>query len=131
MKQDLMSVSTIDFGNAYQMIRLFERNTLGCRSQIQIDVLIELYRCHPSPLTMKVLCLSAHSAESTLRSVVHSLIDKAYLDVLSLDDGRSKYFRLTRKALGLMQRYESLIVSTYGLFHSTPRHTQPESTRTP
>lgn len=131
MKQDLVNISTIDFGNAYQLIRLFERNTLGCRSQIQIDVLVELYRSNPVPLNMKVLCLSAHSVESTLRSVVNSLVDKAYLDVLTLDDGRSKYFRLTRKALGLMQRYEALIVSTYGLFHHTPLQYRLESDNTP
>ncbi|MDP5325545.1 MAG: hypothetical protein NWS81_03590 [Litorivicinaceae bacterium] len=93
--------------------------------------LIDLYRSNPVPLHMKVLCLSAHSVKSTLRSVVNSLVDKAYLDVLTLDDGRSKYFRLTRKALGLMQPYEALIVSTYGLFHHTPVQYRLESDNTP
>lgn len=127
----ILNVSTIDFGNAYLLIRLFERKELECRRQIQIDVLVELYRSNPVPLNMKVLCLSAHSVESTLRSVVNSLVDKTYLDVLTLNDGRSKYFRLTPKALGLMQRYEALIVSTYGLFHRTPVQYRLESDNTP
>ena len=107
----------IDFGNAYQMVRMFERHRLAGMTQVQLDVLMELYRSHPSPLMMKVLCLSTHSAESTLRGVMKSLGERHLVQETDMQDSRARGFKLTRVALANLRDYEALVVSTYGMLH--------------
>jgi DNA-binding MarR family transcriptional regulator len=116
MDRPIRQYSHTAFGNAYQMVRMFERNRLDGVSQIQLDVLIELYRSHPSPLMMKVLCLSTHCAESTLRSVMKQLIDRHFVVETEMQDSRARCFKLTRDALFLLRAYEDLVLSTYGMF---------------
>lgn len=115
MDKPIRQYSQMDFGNAYHMVRMFERNRLGEVTQIQLDVLIELYRSHPSPLMMKVLCLSTHCAESTLRSAMKHLIDRHWVVETDMQDSRARCFKLTRDALQLLHAYEELVVSTYAM----------------
>ena len=99
------------------MVRMFERNRLDGVTQTQLDVLMELYRSHPSPLMMKVLCLSTHCAESTLRGVMKGLIERDLIVPTELQDSRARCFKLTRTALMQLRQYQALVVSAYGMFH--------------
>lgn len=107
--------AALEFGNVYQMIRLFERRHLHNINQVQRDLLVELYRNDPTPLMMKVLALSAHCAESTLRHQVLGLIERQWVVDVPMDDSRARFLKLTPTGRSLLHRYRQLVVSHYTL----------------
>jgi DNA-binding MarR family transcriptional regulator len=117
-------VSKIDFAHAYRVIRSFERDYLRASTVTKLDVLMELYRCYPSPIMTKVLSLSANVAEKTVRSALNSLLTEDMIEVVPIDDLRTKYYRLTKATLKLMEEYERLVTS----MHSSSDVFQVENT---
>lgn len=105
--------SKIDFAHAYRVIRSFERDYLHASTVTKLDVLMELYRCYPSPIMTKVLSLSANVAEKTVRSALNSLLAEDMIEVVPIDDLRTKYYRLTKATLKLMEEYERLVTSMH------------------
>ncbi len=114
MNKHLTEASSIDFANAYQAVRQFERLSLDNVSQVELDVLVELYRSYPAPQMMKVLGLSAHCAESTLRGVVTSLMRKAWVTHVETVDSRSRFIRLTREGHQKLRQYQEAVCHAFG-----------------
>ncbi len=113
MDTGIRSQDQIRFADSYRSIRLFERLHFASGNQTKIDLMVELYRNHPTPLMTKSLASSSNANIRTLKSAITTLIAQDLVTESQNHDRRVKLYRLTKQGLRLMQQYHAFVQSVY------------------
>ena len=113
MDTGIRSQDQIRFADSYRSIRLFERLHFASGNQTKIDLMVELYRNHPTPLMTKSLASSSNANIRTLKSAIATLVAQDLVVETHNHDRRVKLFRLTKKGLQLVQQYHAFVHSVY------------------
>jgi DNA-binding MarR family transcriptional regulator len=87
-----------------------EKRILNAQSRLEVSIVLELYRVHPSPLMVKSLASVCDTSVTSLKGHLKRLVSMGMLEQKKGFDARARFYCLSRtgesKARAFVRLYE-------------------------